>query len=227
MKWTRADWLNLLLFGGLIALFFWRILTPNLADRQSFPPGDFYAQFWAFTTLDVRSLSQGILPLWNPYTFAGAPFWADVQAAVFYPFSLLTLILSAPWGFSAFALEIEAIFHFWLAAAFMYLFSRELTGSRPAAVVAALTFTFGGYLTGYPSQQLAVLETDVWLPLILFCLYRAAQTTRRPRLLWLTLAGRPSAWPCWPVIRRVASLWRPSPAPTCSSCGSANPTPTR
>ncbi len=156
-------------------LFYWRILTPNLADRQSFPPGDFHAQFWAFTTLEVRELSQGRLPLWNPYTFAGSPFWADVQAAVFYPPSLLTILLSTPWGFSLFALEIEAVFHFWLAATFMYLFIRDLTHSRAAAIVSALTFTFSGYLTGYPSQQLAVLEVDIWLPLILFFLYRAYQ----------------------------------------------------
>jgi hypothetical protein len=173
--WKRLDWLILLLLAVLVALFFWRILTPNPADRQSFPPGDFYLQFWAFTTFDARQLGAGQLPLWSPYTFAGSPFWADVQAAVFYPFSLLTLILSAPWGFSAFALEVEAIFHFWLAAVFMYLLGRCLTHSRPAALIAALTFTFSGYLTGYPSQQLAVLEADVWLPLILFFLYRANQ----------------------------------------------------
>ena len=40
--------------------------------------------------------------------------------------------------------------------------------------MAAVTWSFSGYLTGYPSQQLAVLQVDVWLPLILFFLYRAA-----------------------------------------------------
>ncbi|NJN93141.1 MAG: YfhO family protein [Anaerolineales bacterium] len=174
-SWSRLDWLILLIFAALVALFYWRILTPNPADRQSFPPGDFYLQFWAFTTFDVRELSAGRLPLWNPYSFAGSPFWADVQAAVFYPPSLLTLLLSAPWGFSAFALEIEALAHFWLAATFMYLFIRQITASRAAAVIAALTFTFSGYLTGYPSQQLAVLEAAVWLPLILFFLHQANQ----------------------------------------------------
>lgn len=172
-RWNRLDWLNLFIFAVLVILFYWRILTPNPADRQSFPPGDFSAQFWAFTTFEVRELSAGRLPLWSPFTFAGSPFWADVQSAVFYPPSLLTLLLSAPWGFSLFALEIEAIVHFWLAAAFTYLFVRRLTGHRPAAFIAALTFTFSGYLTGYPSQQLAVLEADVWLPLILFFLHRA------------------------------------------------------
>jgi len=172
-RWDRLDRLNLIIFAALVILFYWRILTPNLADRQSFPPGDFSAQFWAFTTFEVRELSAGRLPLWNPYTFAGAPFWADVQSAVFYPPSLLTLLLSTPWGFSLFALEIEAIAHFWLAATFTYLFVRRITGNRPAAFIAALTFTFSGYLTGYPSQQLAVLEADVWLPLILFFIHQA------------------------------------------------------
>ncbi len=172
-SWSRLDWLIIIIFAALVTLFYWRILTPNPADRQSFPPGDFHAQFWAFATFEVRELSQGRLPLWNPYTFAGAPFWADVQSAVFYPPSLLTVLLSAPWGFSLFALELEAIAHFWLAAVFMYLFIRNLTHSRAAALIAALTFTFSGYLTGYPSQQLAVLEADVWLPLILFFLHRA------------------------------------------------------
>ncbi len=172
-RWSRLDWLIIIIFAGLVVLFYWRILTPDLDDRQSFPPGDFSAQFWAFATFEMRELSAGRLPLWNPYTFAGSPFWADVQAAVFYPPSLLTLLLSAPWGFSLFALEVEAIAHFWLAATFMYLFIRQITHSRAAAVIAALTFTFSGYLTGYPSQQLAVLEADVWLPLILFFIYRA------------------------------------------------------
>jgi hypothetical protein len=198
--WTRTDWLIVLIFAILVAIFYWRILTPNPANRQSFPPGDFHAQFWAFTTCEVRELSAGRLPLWNPYTFAGAPFWADVQAAVFYPPSLLTLLLSAPWGFSLFALEVEAIAHFWLAAVFMYLFMREVTHSRPAALIAALTFTFSGYLTGYPSQQLAVLEVDVWLPLSLFFIHRSRSQASLPLLIlagvaWgmALLAGHPQS----------------------------------
>ena len=173
LHWTGRDWAILGLLALLVALFFWRILTPNLADRNSFPPGDFSYQFWAFSTFEARELSAGRLPLWNPYTYAGAPFWADIQSAVLYPLSLLTLLLSGPWGFSLFALEVEAILHFWLAGAFTYLFVRRLTRHRGAGLIAAITFTFGGYLTGYPSQQLAVLETGVWLPLLLFFIDRA------------------------------------------------------
>ncbi len=166
--WSWRDSLSALVLAILVALFFWRILTPNPADRASFPPGDFAKQFWAFATFEARELAAGRLPLWNPYTYAGAPFWADVQSAVLYPLSLLTLVLAGMPQFPLFALELEAIVHFWLAGIFTYLLMRRVTGRRDAALLSALVFTFGGYLTGYPSQQLAVLETDVWLPLILY-----------------------------------------------------------
>ena len=200
-RWGWQDWSILLALAILVLLFHWRLITPDLADRQSYPPGDFSQQFWAFSTFEARALSTGRLPLWNPYAFAGSPFWADVQSAVFYPFSLLTVLLSGLTvdGFSLFALQLEAILHFWLAGFFMYLFARRITRNRPAGLIAALTFTFGGYLTGYPSQQLAVLEVDVWLPLILFFIDRALlirnpQPIPRPapHLSDLILAG--AAW---------------------------------
>ena len=50
------------------------------------------------------------------------------------------------------------------------------------AFIAAIVFTFGGYLTAYPSQQLAILETDAWLPLILLCLSRAFEVSPRPAM---------------------------------------------
>ncbi len=207
IRWTRLDWAALAILALLVILFHWRLITPDLADRQSYPPGDFSAQFWAFSTFEARELSAGRLPLWNPYTYAGAPFWADVQSAVLYPFSLLTLLLSglSAGGFSLFALELEAIFHFWLGGTFMYFFVRRVTQSRSAGFVSALVFTFGGYLTGYPSQQLAVLEVDVWLPLILFFIDRALRITNyEPEtrniilagLVWgiALLAGHPQSW---------------------------------
>ena len=92
------DLLALALLLLLCLLFFWRILTPNDADRGSFRQGDFYDQFYAFAAFEHSQLTAGELPLWNPYTFSGHPFLADVQAAVFYPLSLLTVLLSASGG---------------------------------------------------------------------------------------------------------------------------------
>jgi len=66
VKWNRTDRLIILALAILVLFFHWRLWTPNLADRQSYLPGDFSYQFWAFTTYEARQLSQGHLPLWNP-----------------------------------------------------------------------------------------------------------------------------------------------------------------
>jgi hypothetical protein len=196
-RWNGFDWLVLPLLLILVCLFFWRILTPNPADRASFPPGDFTYQFWAFAALEAKQLAAGHLPLWNPFAYAGAPFWADIQSAVFYPLSLITVLLSRQSPLPLFNLELEAVAHFWLAGVFSYLLVRRLTQCRPAALVAAIVFTFGGYLTGYPSQQLAVLETNIWLPLLLFLIdfalvERTSTNVRlraRPMLTFSAAAG--------------------------------------
>jgi hypothetical protein len=175
-RFTRLDALLLLLLAGLIALFFWRILTPNPADRAQFPPGDFTNQFYAFRLYEARALAAGRLPLWSEDMNSGHPFLADVQAAVYYPIgladTLINVALSGP-NFSLFALELEALLHFFLAGAFTYLFARRVVGGRAGAFAAAFVFTFGGYLTSYPSLQLAILETATWLPLALYFLDRA------------------------------------------------------
>ena len=170
--WSRSgsEIIVVLLLATLCALFFWRIITPSAIDRGYFPEGDFSDQFYVFGVFEARQLLTGHLPLWNPYTFGGHPFLADIQSAIFYPPSLLTLFLSAPWRFPILALELEAIGHFFLGGLFTYLLAKRLLKRRFPAVVAALTFTYGGYLTSYPVQQLAILEVAVWLPLVLLLL---------------------------------------------------------
>ncbi len=171
-------------------LFFWRIITPSAKDRGYFPSGDFSDQFYAFGVFEARHLLSGRLPFWNPYTYGGHPFLADIQAATFYPISLLTIFLSSPWKFPIYALEAEAIFHFFLGGLFTYLFAQRLLKHRFAALVAALTFTYGGYLTSYPVQQLAILEVDIWLPLILLLLSIAWERWRtRGDKRWFVWAG--------------------------------------
>lgn len=165
---AKRDALAVLALALLPFLFFWPLFVPG-AGRNYFEGGDFVDQFYAFAVHEARSFAAGRLPLLNPYAYAGSPFWADIQAAVAYPPSLITVLASVVvLGRLPFlALELEAVAHIGLAAIFTYLFARRVLHSRPGALVAALTFAFGGYLTGYPPLQLAVLETVAWLPLAL------------------------------------------------------------
>jgi hypothetical protein len=194
----RQHWLDEVALGLLLLAtlaYHWPLITPVAAARQSYPEGDFYNQFYTFAAYEHDRLWAGQLPLWNPYTYGGHPFLADVQAAVFYPPSLLVMLLSGPGPFAPQWLIVEAIAHFALGAGLTYAFVRRLTarfGRYPsivAALLSALTFIFGGYLTGYPPQQLAILETQVWLPLILLLLDVGLAERR-----WGAVAGAGLVW---------------------------------
>jgi hypothetical protein len=174
------DTLLLAILALLPLLFFWPVVTPNREDRLAFPGGDLTGQYYPLRFLVAQELGGRRLPLWNPYAYAGQPALADIQSAVFYPVNLLTALLLGWPGlrFSFPVLELQIIFHFSLVSIFTYLFARRLTrkaGAGPGAgrfagAVAALTFTYSGYLTSFPVQQVTILETATWLPLILLFL---------------------------------------------------------
>ncbi|MBV8086377.1 MAG: YfhO family protein [Chloroflexi bacterium] len=173
--------------------FFWPLITPNQGGRRWFGPGDFWLQFVPWHTFAARQLAAGRLALWDPYMYSGHPFQADVQTAVAYPIAAFNEWLGGR-AFSFLQLEWEAIVHFGLAATFSFLLVRLLTGSTWAGLLGAVTFTFGGFLTSYPSQQLPVLESTTWLPLEIYCLERAARSfsstpNSRPVTPWLCGAG--------------------------------------
>lgn len=175
--WVRDIGAGFVLFG-LTALFYWRILTPNPLNRGSFPKGDFVEQFYAFALFRAREISQGHIPLWNPYVYSGHPFVADIQAGVFYPLSWITTWLAAPSGYPFFALELEAIGHIFLAGLWMYFLASRVSGNRVAGIIGGIVYAFGGYLSAYPSQQLSVLEVHTWLPLALYWIFRATGTAK-------------------------------------------------
>lgn len=170
--------------GALIgsALLFY---LPLLLGVRTFPDGDFIHHFLPFSIFQARAMAELRLPVWNPYTFGGHPFLADTQAAVFYPVSNALLALTLPLRSDAarlYLLQVEAILETILAGWFVYLLAGEITKVRWAALLAAITWMFSGYLVGYPPLQLAVLRTGIWLPLILWLALRMARS------------GRPFAW---------------------------------
>ena len=159
---------------------------PLIFGIRTFPDGDFTRHFLPFSLFHQQALLAGHLPVWNPYTYSGHPFLADVQAAVFYPLNNLLLLLTLPMtepNARLYWLQIEAILHIGLAGFFTYLFIYTLTQQRWAAFIGGTIFAFSGYLTGYPPLQLAILRTAIWLPLVLNFLWHAFQ--------------KPSQWRWW------------------------------
>jgi hypothetical protein len=179
----RRHWPDIVLIAILAllpALFFWRLIAPNPADRMSIPAGDFTGQYYPLRAYAARELAAGQLPLWNPSPYGGQPALADIQSGALYPPQIAEALLLG-WlglGFSVWALELQVIAHFAWAAVGAYLLGRRLAGragarprsARLAGTVTSLVFTYSGYLTGFPVQQLTILEVSAWLPWVVLAM---------------------------------------------------------
>ena len=165
----------------LLAVLFY---LPILLGLRTFPDGDFTHHFLPFSLFQRQALANLEAPLWNPYTYSGHPFWADIQAAVLYPPANALLLLTLPFDNAAvrlYLLQLEAVIHVAAAGFFVYVLGRELTRHYWGGLLAGVCFMLSGYLTGYPPLQLAVLRTAIWLPLLLWLLLRAWSEPRRMR----------------------------------------------
>jgi hypothetical protein len=144
---------------------------------MSIPAGDFTEQYYPLRVYAARGITDAQVPLWNPAPYGGQPALADIQSGALYPPQIVEALL-LHWlglGFPVWALELQAIAHFSWAAIGAYLLGKRLarrTGivegnARFAGIVVSLVFTYSGYLTGFPVQQLTILEVSAWAPWVL------------------------------------------------------------
>jgi hypothetical protein len=155
-------------------LYYWRLFTPYPPDQMTLAEGDFNVEFFPLARAVASIVRGGELPLWNPWSDSGQPLLADPQTAVWYPLNwVLPWLVHGNDGQSLVAYEAHTVFHYFLISVSMYLLARHTIGSRLGALVAALTFAYSGLMTSYPMQQVPILRTAVWMPLLLLCLIRA------------------------------------------------------
>lgn len=130
-----------------------------------------------------QALAAGELPLWDPYSFMGNPFLALWQTQVLYPPNLLLLLVD---GRASMAWTV--VLHLLLAGLGMLRLGKGFGLSRPASLLGALVFTFGGHMTlrmGHPS----FIATLAWLP---WCVLAVERFLEVRRVRWL--AGLALFW---------------------------------
>lgn len=119
----------------------------------------------------VAAYRDGEMPLWNPYTMAGHPIYADGVTRTLSPFLLFYKFFAVPLGYS-----LARIAELMLAAAFMYIFLIAIGVSANGALIGSLVFELSAHsmlhLTG-----LGWYGGLMWLPLIFLFIDRAI--TRR------------------------------------------------
>ncbi|MEZ4675448.1 MAG: hypothetical protein R2932_14540 [Caldilineaceae bacterium] len=182
-----ADLLAGGLLWGLVIGFFWRTLSGDV--YQPADGGDLVSFLFPTYRFAAAQLREGILPLWNPTLYAGAPFIGDIQAGFLY---IPNLILFYLWpDFDYTVMQWLVVGHLYWAGLGMYVFLRiwlrapEKQLSRPAAFFGAVAFAFcDPFLLHIGNLNLiAVLS---WLPWILAAYQQALYWHS---LRWAAIAG--------------------------------------
>jgi len=126
---------------------------------------DVITQIYPWKKFTIESWKQGIIPLWNPYSFSGTVHAGNYQSAVFSPITILFFLFSFVDAWS-----IMVLLQPLLAGLFMYLLMRRaLALSTIGSLIGSLGFMFCGFMTtwmAYGTLGYAILP----LPLILFAI---------------------------------------------------------
>ncbi|MBN2329729.1 MAG: YfhO family protein [Candidatus Omnitrophica bacterium] len=166
-----------------IVIYHWRILFHG----EILCGGDMINQFVPWREFALQEIKQGRFPIWNPYVFCGAPFAANIQTSLFYPWNMFNLLFSVERTFS-----LSLVFHHLLAGAAMYAFLHRLWNSRGGALLGALAYCGSGFfITHGHDGHLIHIRAYALLPLALYCqtAWRNDHSFRWLSLFSLSLAG--------------------------------------
>src|SRR5437867_12978720 len=116
---VREDDLAVGFLFALAAVYFIPVLIKGNEVVLSREGSDIWGQFFYWRHFGFDSLARGGIPLWNPYSFSGAPFMAGIQSAIFYPLNCLYLLFDTP-----FAINLDIALDCFLASLFTYCFGK-------------------------------------------------------------------------------------------------------
>src|SRR4051794_5232804 len=153
-------------FGLLLALLVFVCFPDVLLGRSSFYFRDYGVLGYPVVHFLHESMLAGEIPLWNPLSNCGVPFFAQWGTMCAYPLSAI-LLLPLPWSLSFFCFV-----HLWLVGIGMYLLARRWTANDYAAAFARSAFVFNGIVFAsfiWPNYFVAL----AWMPFVVLLAERA------------------------------------------------------
>lgn len=190
----RSQHAKPLVYPLLLAIF---LLWPVVVDPTYWlwSPGaahsDLAVTHWPNAHFVRRSLWQeGRFPIWRPTIMSGTPFAANPLAGLYYLPNWLFLFL--PYLPLELGFNLSALFHLWLAGVTMYaLMRRGFASGRWGALAAASVYQASPKLFAHlGAGHIGWTQAWAWLPLVLLCVLRIGDTTRRGT--WIT--GQETRW---------------------------------
>ena len=154
----------------LCLIFFNQIIfSPNSIFNASDIITYFYPNF-IFTKIAF----QWGVPLWNPLVFAGHPWVGNPQSDIFYPFSMLNLVLP-----SHLAINYSIILQIMLTGIVLYFYLREINIDSGFSLFGALAFIFSGHIIArIYAGHLSIINSLPWIPLAFLLVERFVMTRK-------------------------------------------------
>ncbi len=159
--------------------------------------GDIPDQFLPWREFTVTEIAAGRVPLWNPFTFCGAPFLANMQSCVLYPVDRLLDTILPPDR----ALSLGLVLHLLFGGLSLHFLAVRWGAGAAGAALSAIGYALGGFhaihLLG---GNLLTMTSSVYLPahlLILTLLSERLERGERP--------GWAPAWGAFLIALQILS----------------------
>ena len=134
---------------------------------------DAFVYFYPLRSYIAETVGQGRLPLWNPYLFAGTPYLANPQTAVFYPGTWLFAVLDVPRAYA-----LNFLGHLWIAAVGVLRVRAGVAGAGArGGMIGGAAFAFSGFMNGQ-AGHINQFSVAAWLPAVALALDLAIRTGR-------------------------------------------------
>lgn len=163
----------------LVAVPLFLFIVPALFGHPAIA-GDNTIQNFPLRVLSGDLIRQGHLPLWNPYIWSGSPLLGGLNAGSAYPLTFAFAVLPpvAAW-------VVNLLGVYWAAGLGMYVLVRQYRVRPPAALLAGLTYSLTGAMSGQ-MVHLGVVQGFGWAPWMVLA---------QLRLSWAVLGTGPRPAP--------------------------------
>ncbi len=133
---------------------------------------DFAEYVYPVQSYAASESAKGETPFWNPYTFVGMPFIADLQVGYYYPLNRLMDFFVENGKLPVEPLQLLVIFHFLIAQISMYILARQWKSGQGGALISSVAYSFSGLMVMHVIHPMMIYHM-AWFPLVIAFLDKA------------------------------------------------------
>ncbi len=138
---------------------------------------DFAEYVYPVQSYAASETADGNTPFWNPYTFVGMPFIADLQVGYYYPLNRIMDFFVENGKLPIGPLQFLVILHFFIAQISMYILARQWKSGQGGSLISAISYSFSGLMVMHVIHPMMIYHL-AWFPLIIALLDKAFETKK-------------------------------------------------